>query len=68
MADWDDHIMICKDCANLDFDRISYGFKSSNLYRCRADGREHWIGDMASDCEDFTERPASAIIAAASGY
>ncbi len=56
----------CKDCGN--FDRPSVGFKSSNLCRCKADGRKHWAGDDARNCLHFYEPVYSSVAALASGY
>lgn len=46
-------IIKCLDCKF--FDRCD-GFNSSNLRRCTADGRLHWKGDNAENCNDFMFR------------
>lgn len=43
--------LLCEDCDN--FDKPSQDFSSSNLCRCRVDGRKHWAGDYAGDCDEF---------------
>jgi hypothetical protein len=51
----------CSDCRN--FDRGPGNFGSPNLRKCFADGREHWTGDGAGNCLDFTERAGSWVVA-----
>jgi hypothetical protein len=53
----------CRDCLNLD--RVSEDFSGSNLCKCWANGREHWIGDDACDCDSFLERSASRVASCA---
>jgi len=43
----------CLDCRNLDRPLGADDFWCSNLRRCRADGRRHWIGQDAENCVDF---------------
>lgn len=45
---------VCAYCRN--FDAVSTGFFASNRAKCRADGREHWKGDFATDCPHFVDR------------
>ena len=66
MKNFSPSVLICKDCDN--FDRPSDRFESSNLCRCRADGRNHWAGDLAKYCDDFALPVDSKIAALASGY
>jgi hypothetical protein len=57
---------LCMDCVNLD--RETWDFSSPNKHICREDGREHWIGEPATDCQHFVCGPDSRIAAFASGY
>jgi len=44
----------CLDCRNLSRPDVPDDFYCSNLRRCRATNRLHWIGDPAEQCSSFT--------------
>jgi len=49
----------CRDCRYFDRPPQRDNFYSSNLRRCRKDGRLHWAGDEAENCDRFDFREDS---------
>ena len=43
-------VLRCMNCRYLEREK---GFFATNLCRCRADGRRHWVGDEAEECDRF---------------